>query len=119
MQGAVVVRWGAGIPGREAKGLEVFGQAVAYFEGFAKQGRISAHREYFAVSGQDGGFMLAEGDLTELTRIMTEEETLALNAKAAAIVQDFQIQLYGGGSEQAVQQMVGTYTSSMQELGYM
>ena len=26
MNGAVVIRWGASIPGREAKGLEVFGQ---------------------------------------------------------------------------------------------
>jgi hypothetical protein len=38
---------------------------------------------------------------------MTEEVTLALNAKAAAIVQDFEIPLYGGGSEQAVQQLMG------------
>jgi hypothetical protein len=119
MQGAVVVRWGDGIPGREAKGLEVFGQAVARFEGYAKQGRISAHREYFTVSGANGGLMLLEGELTELTQIMTEEDTLALNARASAIVQDFEIQLYGGGSEQAVQQMLGTYTASMQELGYM
>ncbi len=62
--------------------------------------------------------MLVERELTELTRIMTEEETLALNAKAAAIVvQDFEIQLYGGGSEQAVQQLMGNYTASLQELG--
>ncbi len=63
--------------------------------------------------------MLLEGDLRELTRIMTEEETLALNAKAAAIVQDFEIQLYGGGSEQADQQWMGNYTASLEELGYM
>ncbi len=64
--------------------------------------------------------MLVERELTELTRIMTEEETLALNAKAAAIVvQDFEIQLYGGGSEQAVQQLMGNYTAGLQELGYM
>jgi hypothetical protein len=70
-----------------SQGLEVFGQAVARFEGFAKQGHISAHGECFAVSGASGGFMLVARELTELTRIMTEEETLALNAKAAAIVQ--------------------------------
>jgi hypothetical protein len=119
MQGAVVIRWEATIPGRGAKGLEVFGQAVARFEGFAKQCHISAHGECFAVSGANGGFMLVERELTELTRIMTEEEMLALNAIAAAIVQDFEIQLYGGGSEQAVQQLMGSYTAGLQELGYM
>src|SRR6266540_248683 len=97
MQGAVVIRWEAAIPGREAKGLGVFGQAAARFEGFAKQSHLSAHGECLAVSGANGGFMLVERELTELTRIMTEEETLALNAKAAAIVQDFEIQLSGSG----------------------
>jgi hypothetical protein len=119
MHGAAVIRWEAAIPGREATGLEVFGQAVARFEGFAEQGHISAHGECFAVSGTNGGFMLVERELTELTRIMTEEETPALNAKAAAIVQDFEIRLYGGGSEQAVQQLMGNYTAGLQELGYM
>jgi SpoU rRNA methylase family enzyme len=116
MQGAVVIRWEAAIPGREAKGLKVSGLAVARFEGFAKQSHISAHRECF---GANGGFMLVERELTELTQIMTEEETLALNAKAAAIVQDFEIQLYGGGSEQAVQQLMGNYTAGLHEHGYM
>ena len=50
---------------------------------------------------------------------MTEEETLALTAKAAAIVQDFEIQLYGGGSEQVVQQLMGNYAAGLQELGYL
>jgi hypothetical protein len=63
MQGAVVIRWEAAIPGREAKGLEVVGQAVARFEGFATQGHISAHRECFAVSGANGGFMVVEREL--------------------------------------------------------
>ncbi len=92
---------------------------MARFEGFAKQSHISAHRECLAVSGANGGFMLVERELTELTRIMTEEETLALNAKAAAIVQDFEIQLYGGGSEQVVQQLMGNYAAGLQELGYL
>ncbi len=118
MQGAVVIRWEAAIPGREAEGLEIFGQAGGALRGFAKQGHISAHRECFAVSGANGGFMLVERELKELTRIMTEEETLALNAKPAGIVHDFE-KLSGGGSEQAVQRLMGNYTAGLQELGYM
>jgi len=92
---------------------------VARFEGFAKRGHISAHRECFAVSGANGGFMLVERELTELTRVKPEDETLALQAKEAAIVQDFEIQLYGGGSEQVVQQLMGNYAAGLQELGYL
>jgi hypothetical protein len=117
--GAVVIRWGAGVTGREAKGLEVFGAAVERFEQLAKSGRIHSHKEYFALTGHSGGFMIIEGDVDELQNLLVEPETLALNAKAEAIVSDFEIQLYAGGSDQAVQEVMGTYMTSLQEIGYM
>ena len=119
MNGATVIRWGASIPGREAKGLEIFGKAIEYFEGLSKTGRIHGHREYIALTGADGGFMLVEGDTKELLTLLGEPEVLALNAQAAAIVQDFSIQVYGGGSDQAIQELMGTYTGAVGELGYM
>ena len=118
MNGAIQISWKASIPGREAKGLEVFGAALERFEGLLKQGRIHSHEEYFSVTGTEGGFMLVRGELEELVRISVETETLALNAKAAAIVQDFTIQLYGGGTDQAVQELMGQYVGSLQEIGY-
>jgi hypothetical protein len=117
--GAVVIRWGANIPGREAKGLEVFMSAIERFEQFAKSGRIHSHKEFIALTGKSGGFMIIEGDVDELQKILVEPETLSLNSKAEAIVGDFEIQLYGGGSDQAVQELVGTYTSGLAEIGYM
>lgn len=119
MTGATVVTWGAGVPGREAKGLEVFGKALTHFEGLAKQGRIHAHKEYFALSGRAGGFMIIEGEVDELARILTEEETVRLNAEAQTIVQDFAINLYEGGSDQTVGESVTRYTQSLQNLGYL
>jgi hypothetical protein len=118
MNGAIHISWKASIPGREAKGLEIFGAALERFEGLLKQGRIQSHEEYFAVTGTDGGFMLVRGELEELVKISIEAETLALNAKAAAIVQDFAVQIYGGGTDQAVQELMGTYVGSLQEIGY-
>lgn len=119
MNGAVVIRWGANIPGREAKGLEVFGKAIERFEGYAKQGRVHGHREFIALTGRAGGFMIADGDVEELQKILTEPETLSLNTQAEAIVSDFEITLYGGGTDKAVQELIGTYTGSLAELGYM
>ena len=119
MNGATVIRWGAGIPGREATGLDVFGGAVARMEELAKQGRIHSHKEFFALTGRDGGFMICEGEVEELLKIAAEPETLALNAKAAAIVQDFETQVYAGGSDQAIQELIGNYMTSLNEIGYM
>lgn len=117
--GAVKISWGASIPGREAKALEVFGEAVVRFEEMAKSGRIHSHQEYLALTGTAGGFMLVSGEVGELQQILMEPETLALNMKAESIVQDFSLQLYGGGTDQAIQEMMGTYASALQEVGYL
>jgi hypothetical protein len=37
MHGAVMIRWGANVPGRETTGLEVFGRALNRFEGMTKE----------------------------------------------------------------------------------
>jgi hypothetical protein len=119
MNGAIVIRWGAPVPGRESKGLDVFGNAVLRFEGYLKSGRIQSHREYFALTGGDGGFMIVEGEVAELLTIVAEDDTVKLNAQASAIVQNFEVQVFGGGTDQAVQGMVGLYAASLQEIGYM
>jgi hypothetical protein len=119
MNGALLIRWGANVPGREATGLDVFGRAINRFEALAKEGRIHGHREYFSITGHDGGFALLEGDVDELTKLLTEEDTLKLNSQSSAIVADFEIQAFVGGTDQSTQQVVGTYTSSLRDLGYM
>lgn len=119
MNGALLIRWGENIPGREAKGLEVFGKAVARFEGYAKQGRVHGHREYFGVTGRQGGFMIADGEVDELLKILGEEDTIQFNAEAASIVSDFSIEVCAGGDDQTVQRLTGNYAQRMQEMGYM
>lgn len=119
MTGALIFRWGAGIPGREAKGLEVFGRAIGRFEDYTKQGRVHGHKEYIAVTGRSGGFMIADGEVEELQKLLTESATLQLISQAEAIVQDFEVTVYAGGTDQAVQELIGNYAGSLSELGYL
>ena len=119
MTGAALIRWGAQVPGREAKSLEVFGRSIERFEQLAKEGRIHAHREYIALTGRAGGFTILEGEVEELQKILVEPETLALNTQAEAIVTDFEITLYAGGTDKAVQDLIGTYMAAIGDLGYM
>jgi hypothetical protein len=122
MTGAIVITWGAPVRGREAKGMEVFGHAIERFEGLAKEGRIHGHREYFAVTGNTGrvgGFMLIEGDLQELVRLQGEEEQIVLQQKASAIVENFSVQIFAGGSDRAVQERMTSYVETLQGLGVM
>jgi hypothetical protein len=114
-----MIRWGANVPGRETTGLDVFGRAINRFETMTKEGRVDGHREYFSVTGHDGGFMIIEGEVEELTKILVEEDTLKLNSQASAVVEDFEVQAFVGGTDQATQQLIGTYTSSLKDIGYM
>jgi hypothetical protein len=119
MNGAIMIRWGSAIPGREAASIEVFGRAVARFEDLAKQGRIHGHREFFSITGQESGFMIIDGELAELLKIVGEEDSIRLNVQAAAIVNDFGLEVFAGGTDQATQELVGTFSGSLRELGYM
>jgi hypothetical protein len=119
MNGAILIRWGASIPGREAAGLDVFGKTVVHFEGLAKSGRVHGHQEYFSITGRNGGFMMIGGELSELMKILVEDETMKLTDQASALVSDVEVQAFAGGSDQTTQQLVTDYTANLHEIGYM
>jgi hypothetical protein len=119
MDGAIFIRWGRPVPGREAKGLEVLAAAQSTYDDLAKAGRIREHREYFAINATSGGCMIVEGEIEELAKLMHSPEQLALNVKASAVVEDFTTQLAAGGTDQGVQNIMGIYMQAEQELGYL
>lgn len=114
--GAIVISWGAGIPGRETKALEVFGSAIEMAAGFEKAGRIYGHREYVSTS-RSGGMMLLDGEWEELQKIRSDREFRLMTAKAVNIVQDFRIELMQGGTDEAVQESIGVLLEAEQALG--
>ena len=119
MNGAVVVKWGNAVRGRETKALEVFGQAIGTFDAYAKAGRIYGHQEFIARTGKQNGFMLITGDLAELTKILGEDDVLKLNVAATTICEDFEINLYEGGTEQAIMESTQRYAGVLTDLGYL
>lgn len=116
--GAIVFRWGSPVRGREAQGLEVFGEALDYYEGLTKEGRIVGHREYFSTS-RDGGFMLVEGLLPELHQLMQEDDFVRLQQRASNIVEDFTAELYTGGNDQTLQESMQMYSGVLEDLGLL
>ena len=122
MTGAMIVSWGTSVRGREGKSLEVFGRALERFEGLAKSGRIHGHREYFALTGnatKRGGMMVVDGELSELSQLLIEPDMVRLLTEAAEICDNFDVQLFAGGSDQAVQEQVGMFMSVLQDEGYL
>jgi hypothetical protein len=122
MNGALVITWGSNVPGRESKGLEVFGKALAHFDELAKKGRIHGHKEYLALTGNVdrlAGFMVVEGPVEELIKLQTEESTRALLIEGASIAKEFTATLTAGGDEQTLTSEITLFTKTQQSLGYM
>ena len=122
MNGALIVSWGANVPGREAKGLEVFSKALAHFDALAKSGRIHGHKEYIALTGNVdklAGVMVIEGPVDELLKLQTEEDTRTLLIEAASIAKDFTATITAGGDEQTLTHEITLFTKTQQSLGYL
>lgn len=121
MQGAVLITWGPPVRGREAKSLEAFGRAVEYYSELAKEGRIHGHREYFCITGpaERSGFLVIDGEIDELQKFMTEDRSLRLLAEARSVVENIDVTLCAGGSDQSVGETVTRFTDTLAALGYM
>lgn len=110
-RGALVTSWGAGRPGvPTAKGMEVFGEALGWYDELAKSGRISGYRVYGSITS-DRGMIVAEGDAGELAKLSTESESIKHLALAAAVVDDVESSVFIGGS---VDDVMGYYTTAVE-----
>ena len=72
---AVVVSWGALIPGREAAGKRVLGEALAYLEGLQRAQRIDSF-EAVALDPHGGdlhGFVLVKGERDAIEAMRADE----------------------------------------------
>jgi len=116
-RGAMIITWGnqrAGV--RAEKGMEVFGESLTFYDELTKEGRIAGYR-VFASTTRSRGMFVIDGDLAELSRIMTSTESTRLLAKASAVVDDVDVDLCIGGS---VDEVTNHYTRAIEavtELG--
>lgn len=112
-KGAMVITWGAPIATQPSgKGLEVFGNALTYYDELAKEGRISGYR-VFASTAREHGILVIEGEISELARLSTEPESLTLLAMASAVVEDVRTEICIGGKPDDV---AGFYTRTLEAL---
>ncbi len=84
----VFIGWGDPIPGREAKGLEVFEESVAYWGRLQEEGQIESFEVVilYPHGGDLGGFALLRGSGESLDKIRASDEFNRLTARAGLVV---------------------------------
>jgi hypothetical protein len=85
------VGWGAPAQGREAKGLEVFNEAVAFHGRCQEAGEIESFEIVLLAAHGGGlaGFILIRGSAEQCAALRAREDFQRLNARANLIVEDF------------------------------
>jgi len=105
-EAGLFVGWGEPVSGREAKGLEVFGEALAYYAKAEQDGRIESHETVLLGphGGELAGFILVRGSAEQMAALRAEDEFERLNTRATLIVQNLGIvdAALGDGLEAAI-----------------
>jgi hypothetical protein len=115
--GALFIGWGAPITGREAKGLEVFNEALAYYGRLQQDGRIQGFEVGLLEphGGDLNGFILLRGDREQLNRLHLDEEFERLTTRADLIVEG--LGTVGALVEEGIARGMGIYQEEISNLG--
>jgi hypothetical protein len=87
---ALFVGWGAPIPGRETRGLEVFNEALAFHGGLQEAGEIESIEVAFLSphGGELAGFILLRGSEEQMAALRANRDFQRINARASLVVKD-------------------------------
>jgi hypothetical protein len=83
--------WGPPVRGREAKGLEVFNEALSFYGKQQESGAIESFDVVFLAphGGDLAGFILVRGSEEQIAALRASDEFQRLNTRAGLIVERF------------------------------
>jgi hypothetical protein len=110
------IGWGPPVRGREAKGLEVFGEAIAFWTQRQDAGAIEGFDVVLLTphGGDLNGFMLVKGSEEQIAALRDDEEFGRINTRAGLIVENFGV--VEGVSGDAIGEQIGIYQQAIGDL---
>jgi hypothetical protein len=110
------VGWGAPVRGREAKGLEVFNEALQYYGRLQQEGTIESFDTVLLEphGGDLQGFILLRGDEDKLAHLRVDDEFVRLSTRASLIVEG--VGVVGASLGDGLQDAIGIYQQSISDL---
>jgi hypothetical protein len=109
------IGWGAPVRGREAKGLEVFNEAFAYYGRLQQEGVIEGFETGILEphGGDLQGFVLIRGSEEKLARLRVDDEFVRLSTRASLIVEG--VGVIGVALGDGLEQSIATYQEAVSE----
>ena len=110
------IGWGAPVRGREAKGLEVFNETLAYY-GRLQQDCVIEGFETVLLEPHGGdlqGFILVRGSEDRLAQLRVDDEFVRLSTRASMIIEGLGV--VGAALGDGLQQAISTYQEAISDL---
>jgi hypothetical protein len=86
------ISWGANVPGREERGLEVFNEAMGLYGRMQQEGRIEGFDVALLVpNGHTDGFIALRGSAEQLAAVQEDAEFQRNMVDASLIVSDLRV----------------------------
>jgi hypothetical protein len=110
------IGWGAPVRGREAKGLEVFNEALAYYGRLQQDGVIEGFETVLLEphGGDLQGFILVRGSEDRLAQLRVDDEFVRLSNRASLIIEGLGV--VGAALGDGLQQAISTYQEAISDL---
>jgi hypothetical protein len=110
------IGWGAPVRGREAKGLDVFNEALAYYARLQQEGVIEGFETVLLEphGGDLQGFILLRGSQEKLAQLRVDDEFNRMSTRASQIIDGLGV--VGAALGDGLQQAISTYQEATSEL---
>jgi hypothetical protein len=115
-EAGLFIEWGEPVAGREAKGLEVFAEALAYYGKAEQAGRIESHETVILGPHANGlaGFTLVRGSEAQVAALRVEDEFERIITRAGLVVRN--VGVVDASVGDGVQDAVGVYQAAVNDL---
>jgi hypothetical protein len=114
--GGLFIGWGAPVHGREAKGLEIFNETLAYWARLQQEGAIEGFETVLLEphGGDLQGFILVRGSEEKLAQLRVDDEFARLSTRASLVVES--VGVIGAALGDGLEQAITTYQQAISEL---
>lgn len=115
-EAALFTGWGPPVRGREAKGLEVFGEAIGWWSARVDAGDVESFDVVLLEphGGELAGFILAKGSEEQIAAVRNHEELGRLTTRAAMIVDN--VGVVAAVTGDGIQESIGIYQEAIADL---
>jgi hypothetical protein len=115
-EAGLFIGWGEPVTGREAKGLEVFAEALAYFGKAEQDGRVESQETVLLDphGGDLAGFILARGSEAQISALRAEDEFERVITRATLVVRN--VGVVDAALGEGMQAAIGIYQAAVSDL---